>query len=274
VRVLSPSVRRWAGIRLAVAGAALAAVAVARSATAGPPFLTDDPEPVEPGHWEAYLFGTLDSARDLRSVAAPAFEVNFGAARETQLHLVVPLATTTPGGGEPAHGLGDVEVGVKLRLVEEGPGRPQVGVFPMLELPTGDAGRGLGNGRLWARLPLWLQKSRGPWTTYGGVGYAVNRASGARSYPFAGWLLQRVLGGGLTLGAEAYARGADAAAGRGATLLDAGGSLDLARGLSLLFSGGRTVAGERHAVAYVGLYWTWGGGASRRPPPAAAPARD
>ncbi len=249
-------------------------LALAAPAVAGPPFLTDDPEPVELGHWEAYVFGTLDSARDLRSVDAPAFEVNFGAAPETQLHLVVPLTNATPTGGAPSHGLGDVELGVKYRFVDEAPGRPQVGVFPMLELPTGDAARQLGNGRLWARLPLWLQKSWGPWTTYGGAGYAVNRAPGAESYWFAGWLVQRDLGGGLALGGEAYAHGADAEGGEGAAILDVGGTLDFRPGFSLLFSAGHTFAGERHAVAYLGLYWTWGGSGAPAATPPQPPAAD
>ena len=30
--------------------------------------------------------------------------------------------------------------------------------------------RGLGNGRAWCKIPLWIQKSWGPWTTYGGGG--------------------------------------------------------------------------------------------------------
>lgn len=68
-------------------------------------------------------------------------------------------AYVTPGG---AFGVGDVEVGAKYRFVRETARRPQVGVFPMLELPTGDASRGLGNGQLCARLPVWLQKSAGP----------------------------------------------------------------------------------------------------------------
>ena len=31
-------------------------------ALAGPPFITDDPEPVDPGHWEVYAFsaGAVD----------------------------------------------------------------------------------------------------------------------------------------------------------------------------------------------------------------------
>ena len=82
--------------------------------------------------------------------------------------MVVPLTSVTP---EAAHGLGDIELGVKYRFLSETARRPQIGIFPMLEVPSGDPRRGLGNGQVWARLPLWLQKSSGPWTTYGGAGY-------------------------------------------------------------------------------------------------------
>ena len=45
----------------------------------------------------------------------------------------------------------------------------------MLELPTGNESRGLGEGRLHAFLPVWIQKSFADWTTYGGGGYWFNR---------------------------------------------------------------------------------------------------
>ena len=48
------------------------------AAFAGPPFKTDDPEPVEYKHWEVYLAsqGSLD--RDTRSLTAPHVEINYG----------------------------------------------------------------------------------------------------------------------------------------------------------------------------------------------------
>ena len=49
---------------------------------------------------------------------------------------------------------------------------PQVGIFPLLEVPTA-AQEGLGNGHATAFLPLWLQKSWGKWTVYGGGGYGI-----------------------------------------------------------------------------------------------------
>jgi hypothetical protein len=240
-----------------------AAVVVAGSlhaapSLAGPPFLTDDPVPVDLHHWEAYIFSTWDATGGATDVGGPAVEFNLGAAPELQLHLVVPLATASPSGGTTTHGLGDIEVGAKYRFVEETEDRPQIGTFPMLELPTGSAQRGLGNGRLWARVPVWAQKTWGPWTTYGGVGVVINDAPGARSYPFAGWLLQRDLSPRLTLGGELFTRGADSTDGRSTTIFNGGGYYNFTPGFSLLFTTGRTVSGEPHTIAYLGLYWTWG----------------
>lgn len=236
---------------------ALAAV-LCRPAAAGPPFLTDDPVPVGLHHWEAYVFSTYDHGPDGSDLALPAFEVNLGAAPELQLHLVVPWAWSEQAGGGFRSGLGDIEVGCKLRLLDEARGHPQVGIFPMAELPAGDASRGLGNGRVWFRLPVWIQKSWGPWTTSGGGGWVINRASGQRDHAFAGWLVQRDLSPKLTLGGEVFAQGADTVGGRGTTFADLGGYLNFTPGFSLLFSAGHGFAGEHRTIAYLGLYWTWG----------------
>ena len=239
--------------------AALAAITVARIAFAGPPFLTDDPEPVELHHSEFYVFATDDQTAGAKSVALPAIEYNHGIWPQTQFHLVVPYAESIPRGGGSTSGIGDVEVGIKVRLLDETLDRPQVGVFPMAELPTGDARAGLGNGRTWWRLPIWAQKTIGPWVLDGGGGYVVNHASGQRSYAFTGWLVQRILGPKWTLGAEVFDQGADVVGGRGRTILNLGGYYDFTPTFNLLFSAGRSVAGAMHTVAYLGLYWTWGG---------------
>ena len=59
----------------------IAALCGARQARAGPPFITDDPEPVDLGHWEVYAFS--DGAFDGGSATGvgPSIEVNYGAAR-------------------------------------------------------------------------------------------------------------------------------------------------------------------------------------------------
>ena len=224
---------------------------------AGPPFLTDDPEPVDHQHWEAYLFASGDHTSGGYRIDGPAVEMNYGVLPDTQLHLIVPMTTAGGGGMSTVSGLGDTELGVKYRFVHETNGWPQIGIFPMAELPTGDAGRGLGNGRVWFRLPLWAQKSFGPWTTYGGGGAALNSAPGQRNYPFGGWLVQRGFGSHLTLGGEIFAQGKDMDGDRGFAALNFGGSYNVNDHFSLLFSAGHSVAGDGHALWYFGLYWTW-----------------
>jgi hypothetical protein len=233
----------------------LCAFSFSSAAHAGPPFLTDDPQPLEFRHYEAYVFGTTDHTSGSTFAAVPAFEFNAGAAPNLHLHLVVPLAYLNPDG---SYGVGDVELGAKYRFVQETKKRPMIGIFPMLELPTGNSSRGLGNGQVWAKLPLWLQKSFGPWTTYGGGGYQINHAPGMKDSAFAGWLVQRDLNKHITLGTEIFSQQAQQLGARGTTVLDAGGYWNLPKRLSVLFMGGHTVAGERHTIGYLGLYYTWG----------------
>jgi hypothetical protein len=161
-------------------------LALAETAFSGPPFLTDDPEPVEFKHWEAYLFSTVDVTPKQIDATGPAFEFNVGALPNLQVHLVIPMAYASPKDDPSAYGLGDIELGAKYRFIQETDHRPMVGLFPMVEISTGDSSRGLGNGRAWWKLPLWLQKSWGPWTTYGGGGYVINPAPNQRNYCFGG----------------------------------------------------------------------------------------
>lgn len=247
--------RSWIAIGVA---AACAWAAGAGPCFAGPPFLTDDPVPVDFGHNEFYVFGTLDHADGASAIAGPAIEYNRGIAPDTQFHLVVPMAWNVPGAGATATGWGDAEVGIKYRFVNADDGAFQVGAFPMAELATGSARRGLGNGRTWYRLPLWVQKSAGNWTLDAGGGVIVNPAPGMYDAGFGGVLAQYTFSPRWTLGAELFRQNALAADQPGYTVLNAGGYLNFSQNFSLLFSAGGSVAGARHTVAYLGLYWTWG----------------
>ena len=230
---------------------------LATRAFAGPPFLTDDPVPVDYHHWEVYVFGLSDHFGPGYTIEGPATEINYGPLHDTQLHLMIPM-TTVGGAGAPAvSGLGDTEFGVKYRFVHETNGWPQIAFYPAAELPTGDASRGLGNGRTWFELPLWVQKSYGPWTTYGGGGAGLNSAPGQRDYPYGGWLVQRDFGPHLTLGGEVFAQGRDADNDKGFEALNFGGACNVNEHFSLLFSAGHSVAGQARMLWYFGLYWTW-----------------
>jgi len=229
---------------------------------AGPPFLTDDPEPIEVGHSEAYVFASMDATADGKALQIPAAEFNTSPFPDVHLHLVVPMTVYSPTQGARRDGLGDTEAGIKYRFVHETDTLPQIGIFPMAELPSGAADRGLGNGRTWWKLPLWMQKSWGSWKTYGGGGYAINRAPGMRSYAFGGWLLQHDLSDRLTLGGEIFTQGAATDHGRGTAIANLGGFFTpqgACGGCQVLFSAGHSLSGERHTVGYVALYWEFGG---------------
>jgi hypothetical protein len=246
-------------------------LAIAGRAWAGPPFQTDDPEPVDFRHYEAYVFGGVDGTPVETDPLGPAFEANWGAAPNLQLHIIVPLGAIVPsnnpaflpaGSGPSAYGLVDTELGVKYRFVQESKYRPQIGTFSMLELPTGSYAKGLGVGKVWYRVPLWAQKSFGPWTTYGGVGETFVHQTDYRNFTYGGWLGQRDIGKKWTLGAELFSHGAEGIATpqtRAATMLDFGGYYYFRNpGFQLLFCYGHTVAGQTENYGYLGLYWTWG----------------
>ncbi len=248
--------------RLAVAGLCWVLLASfgCRTAVAGPPFQTDDPDPVPFQHFEMYAFGLSNTTTSSgTTLAFPSYELNYGVAPNVQLHVVVPVvASFAPNGGPSHYGIGDTELGAKIRLVKETKHLPEVGIFPFVELPSGSAAKGLGVGATWYRLPLWIQKSWGPWTSYGGGGETLVPVEGSRNFPFAGLLVQRQMGKKLTLGSELFGHGATSGDSGSSTLLDAGGFYEVREGFDLLFAGGHSIAGQAETYAYLALYWTWG----------------
>jgi hypothetical protein len=197
-----------------------------------------------------------------------------------QLHLALPVGAVFIPYGPTYYGLGDTELGAKIRLIKETKRIPEVGIFPFFELPSGDASKTLGVGGMWYRMPLWLQKSWGPedrqWTSYGGGGEVVVSAAGYgngyKDFPFSGLLVQRQLSKKLTLGVELYGHGAEGPAAistRASTLLDLGGIYEFKPGFDLLFAAGRSIHGQPETYTYLALYWTWGpGGAGDAEQPA------
>jgi len=142
--------------------------------SAGPPYITDDPEPVKYRHWEIYLASIFTEQTDAWTTTPPHLEVNYGALPNLQLHAILPMSLYAPAEGASSYGYGDTELGAKYRFLQERKWRPQIGTFPLLELPTGSHARNLGSGHVQSFLPLWMQKSIGPWTAYGGGGYWIN----------------------------------------------------------------------------------------------------
>ncbi len=220
-----------------------AAALTTGAAIAGPPFRTDDPEPVDYQHWEFYTFTTGTHVTDDTAGFGPAWEFNYGVFPNAMLHVVVPVAFDQPAGGLTVFGLGDVELGFKYRFIEQDKNGslPSVGMFPLVEVPTGDQERGLGAGHARAFLPVWIQKDFGDWTTYGGGGYWFNKNDtfGDKDFWFFGWLLQRKVTEKLVVGGEIFHQTADTIDGKDSTGFNIGAIYDFDEHNHLLVSAGR-----------------------------------
>src|ERR1035441_2105483 len=67
-------------------------VFVATAALAGPPFQTDDPEPIDFRNYEFYTFAASDGTPVETDTVGPAVEFNWGALPNVHLHIIVPAA--------------------------------------------------------------------------------------------------------------------------------------------------------------------------------------
>jgi hypothetical protein len=246
----------------------IAAMAILHSphrAIAGPPFITDDPEPVEKGHGEFYIASETFWTRDGVSGTLPHFEFNYGPFDDVQLHLITPMAYDRPKDtGSFQYGYGDTELGIKYRFIHEDSlfkGCPQVGIFPLAEMPSGDQFRGLGNGRAQAFLPVWLQKSWGEenrrWTVYGGGGMWLNPGPGNKNYGFMGVVFQKQITDNLTLGSEFFHSTKSADDQSDHTGFNLGGVYDFSERWHFLFSIGRDFKGDSLLINYVAIQLTF-----------------
>jgi hypothetical protein len=197
------------------------------SAVAGPPYVTDDPEPTPTGHWENYLYSQGASTAEQALRAQAGIEINYGAAQNTQLSWSVPLAPN-PGPGGPGVVWAPFGGGVKYRFIQEDEDgwRPQVGIFPQVFIPIGTLNHGAPVTEL---VPIWMQKSLGKWTAFGGGGYTFNSGSGNRDYAVYGAALERQLTERLSVGGELFGQTSDSVHDRSVTAISIAAQYDLNR---------------------------------------------
>lgn len=226
----------------------------ATPAGAGPPFRTDDPEPVEFGHFETYLFSLGTRTTNQSNGILPGLEVDYGAAPNLQIATIIPLAYTAQEGAPSGFALGDVEFGAKYRFImpDEGSWLPQAAVYPTVVLPVGNQKLGFSTGHAQLFLPLWLQKEFGPWTAYGGGGYWINPGSGNRNFGFIGAALWRKATERLNLGIEVFHQTSPASTVKASTGLDVGMSYDISETWRVLGSVGTGLQnrGDTNLVSY------------------------
>lgn len=245
--------RKSGPVRWSFAAAAAAASALASTAAwAGPPFVTDDPEPTDHKRWEVYVYA--GGAHVPGETAGEAgLDLNFGAAPDLQLTATLPMAFSRgdqAGIRRTQLGLGDVELGAKYRFIHQSKdgAQPDVSVFPRVIIPTG--GRRFGTGRVQVLLPAWAQKDIGPWSVFGGGGYMINPGPGNRNFWVSGLAVSRPVSKRLVLGLEVYHQTADAEGGKPYTGVNVGALYRLTEHLSVIGSAGPGVQNAREGGQY------------------------
>jgi hypothetical protein len=210
------------------------------SAWAGPPFVTDDPEPVDHRRWEINSAITATWGGGNTAAGIPSVDINYGVVPNVQLHAQ-PRFSYEKTSDEAHTGLDDTEIGVKYRFLNVKSERStlMVGVYPMYMIATGRRALGPDRGKHQVFLPLWIQRDTEKWTVYGGWGYRINPGEDARNSAFTGATALYTVKDGLQLGAEVFHETPDTIDGSSLRGFNVGGIAELTQRYNLLFSAGR-----------------------------------
>jgi hypothetical protein len=147
-------------------------------AWAGPPYITDVPEPPEPGHWEIFLAGLSEATPQAGILTLPQFDINYGAVKDLQATVTIDFVDAMSPKALGPYGLSDTTFGLKYRFLHESQVVPEAAFFPQIILPSGNAAEGLGEGVTQVLLPLWFQKNWQGMESFWGGGYALNPGPG------------------------------------------------------------------------------------------------
>jgi hypothetical protein len=204
--------------------AAFVLVLLTRSAVAGPPYVSDDPEPTDYKHFEIYTFNNGTATRN--GIAGESgIDFNYGAAPDLQLTATVPAGFDRPFGEGTSVGLSNIELAAKYRFLHQDSFGLDVSVFPRIFLPSGS--NAVGDNHASLLLPVWVQKDwSGGWSAFGGGGCTVTERR-AVDFCQAGAVLTYQLLPKLQLGAELFHQTADSSGTPATTSLGIGWRYDL-----------------------------------------------
>lgn len=164
---------------------------LAEPALAGPPYISDDPEPTDYKHFEIYTFNNGITARS-GTAGESGIDFNYGAAPDLQLTATLPGGFNRPSGGGTALGPGNVELAAKYRFFHQDGFGLDVSVFPRVFLPSGSNITGDNHASL--LLPIWIQKDwNGGWSAFGGGGCTVSEFRAVDSCQVGGVLNYQLL---------------------------------------------------------------------------------
>jgi len=208
---------------------------LASPAWAGPPYVTDDPEPTDYRHYEVYGFTGGTTTRDGTSTTT-GIDFNYGGAENVQLTAVLPLVYDAPAFGADTFGIGNIELAAKFKFLHQDTAGADVAFFPRVFLPTISAQAGEHHASL--LLPVFVERTWGDWSTFGGGGCTLNRGGDSEDFCQVGWVVTRQVMPALNLGVEVYHQGADTKGGKASTGVGVGAIYDLNDNYHLMASFG------------------------------------
>ena len=227
--------------------AALALASTATPVLAGPPYLTDDPVPTDTGRWEIYAF-TAGEGHGSTLDADAGFDLNYGPVEDVQLTATLPLSFSNAPLEGWRSGSGDVELGVKYRVLHDAKHGVSASIFPRAILPTAAHKPGERTGIL---LPLWVGKDfAGGTSVFGGGGYTINPGEGNRSFWQAAIAATHDLSKKVSIGAEVTRQGPDTVGSSPQTRAGIGTIVQLSDHYALLLSGGPSWADGRTSYRF------------------------
>ncbi len=222
---------------------------------AGPPYNTDDPDPTPYKHWEYYISTINNKESGIYSGTLPHFEFNYGLIPNVQIHLLLPLNYSYAAHLPFHYGYGDTELGFKYRFVKESDKVPEIGIFPIFLVPTVKNNE-FASEKTQVFVPVWLQKSWGKLTSFGGGGYWINPGTGNKNWVFTGLAFQYDFTDKLSLGEETYYQSADSEDGESSFAFNIGGMVNFSEKAHLIFSAGHSIVNGNYFTSYLGMWWT------------------
>jgi hypothetical protein len=128
--------------------------------------------------------------------------VNVGILLNLEASVAGTLAVDDPADDGARGGIGDTFLAVKYRFLDEAPPWPALLTRFVLQIPTGDETRGLGEGDVRVQLLLAGSRMLGPVTLTGNVGYTITTGDVDADAVFLGVSSEWAVGGSWRLVGE------------------------------------------------------------------------
>ena len=223
-------------VQLLLCSALLAAIGY--PAKAGPPYLSDDPEPTDYRHFEIYTFSNGVATQE-GITGEGGIDFNYGGAPNLQLSATLPVAYDFAVSGPALGGLGNIELAAKYRFLTQESFGLDVAIFPRVFLPS--VSSNVGEQHASFLLPVWLEKDWGQWSAFGGGGCEVNRGGDSQDFCLAGLVVTRQITSAVQVGLEVFHQTSDIIGGAATTSVGTGVRYDLNDHFHLLGYVGRGI---------------------------------